>query len=522
MILRSSPSSGRALGKIICVSALFISACQSASPQPVAPPSASGTPLSEPTQVTHDEPAISEDMPVDPTTLPTPTTAPDVAPGTIIVNQTTVLDARQGEEVEILFGGLASQTIRLDATLTEGGADYELRLVDMFGNYVASIESNPSLMLHSIAEFTLPYSGTYRIVILTLDGVATLQIVVTTLSSSSGGGYLSGLGSAIDGRMGAERVYHMYQFPLTQGETVTIGARASVLGSPDLNLTLYGPDGRYITEVSDLAPPDNLDAILPGFVAPLSGTYTAIVTNYGGTFGEYEFSISQGTDPLPSEGEPDIVYDVSYWAQFYDQSNLRVTFDGNVGDVLRVEVTEVDKELDVGIYLYSPFDQVIAFAVNSEEQWGEDQVLSEMQLPYGGRYNLELRPVGSGQASFKIVHLTREDVTGGGRFDDEGGGSLYGSFLLPHVFHFYQFSANAGDRITLNVHSVSEAGQLDIAFAVIGPNGLQVAFADDSQGDNPADPALVAYQVTRTGVYTVVVYLLNEATGTYELELHRE
>ncbi|MBN1426904.1 MAG: PPC domain-containing protein [Anaerolineae bacterium] len=483
---------------------IFLLACQFSAP---------GQPQATPLPTLPDLAAAT----AGPATI-TPAPEEGVTPGTVILDQTTPLSATQGDNVELVFDAVALQVINLDSTLVDGTLDYKLSLVDKFGNLLVSLESNPGVMVESLPEFAVPYEGTYRIVLSPSKGEGNLHVVVTGLASASGGGIVGGIGQIADGMISSPRVYHTYQISLNQGDIITVSAKANVLGSPDMHLTLYGPDGQYITEADDVAPPVDLDAIVTGHVVSISGVYTAIVSSVGTAIGAYTFEITSDAIPPEAQGDPDIIYNHEYRAAFYEGSNLTATFDGNIGDVISIEVFNLDEEVDLDIYLRSPFGQIIAYAVGEKE--GEDEAINEVQLPYAGRYQLELKPYGAGHASFR-ANLLPNSATGGGTFGDELSKVLPGSFAQPTVFHVYQFNANAGDRISLAVHSVNQNGELEIGFALLGTNGLQLIFADDSTGDNPSDPEL-DYQVTQTGTFTVIVYSFNDATGTYDLVYSRK
>lgn len=467
------------------------------------------------------QPSVLPSLP--PVTSAPPTTAatsqPGFAPGTVIIDQTNPLSAAQGNKVELAFDTIAFQVIRLDSTLVGGTLDYELQLVDKFGNFLAVLKSGPGVSTESLTEFTLPYEGTYRIVLSPIEGDGNVQVVITALGSASGGGMMQSIGEGAGGMMGSPNVYHTYAFPLTQGDVVTIAAKANVGVAPDTHLSFFGPDGRFISEADDVAAPTDLNAVVPGYVVTVSGVYTVIVNSVGSAIGAYTFSVTSDTTPPEAEGAPDIVYDSEYRADLIEGSNLDVTFDGAVGDVLSLEAFNADPEVDIDMYLRSPFGQIIAYAVGVNK--GEGAAINEVQLPYAGRYQLELKPHGVGQASFRVNRLTT-GATGGGIFGDEIAKVLPGSFSRPNVFHFYQFNASAGDKISLVVYSVSQEGQLDIGFALLGPTGLQLVFADDSTSDNPPDPELADYEVTQTGVFTVIVYSFTNAIGTYELDYSRK
>lgn len=467
------------------------------------------------------EPSVLPSLPPVTSALPTTaaTSQPGLAPGTVIIDQTNPLSAAQGNKVELAFDAVAFQVISLDSTLVGGTLDYDLHLADKFGNFLAVLKSAPGVSTESLAEFTLPYEGTYRIILSPIEGDGNVQVVVTALASASGGGMMGSIGEGAGGMMSSPNVYHTYAFPLTQGDVVTIAARANVAGAPDTHLAFYGPDGRFISEADDLAPPTDLDAVVPGYEVPITGVYTAIVNNVGSPIGAYTFSVTSDTTPPESEGEPSIVYDSEYRADLIEGSNLNVTFDGAVGDVLRIEVFDPDPEVDVDMYLKSPFGQIISYAISPNK--GEGTAINEVQLPYAGRYQLDLKPRGAGQASFRVNRLIA-GATGGGIFGNELTKVLPGSFSQPNVFHVYQFNASAGDKISLVVYSVNREGQMDLGFALLGPNGRQLVFADDSISDNPPDPELVNYEVNQAGVFTVIVYSFTNATGTYELEYSRK
>ncbi len=506
----SQPRAALAMAGFVLVMGL-LAACQRAAP----PPPAEAPPDEG---VLDPRVAPAEVLPAE-DGQPEPEITPGYAPGTIILD-TTQNVSLEGGAVEAAFDSPAMQAIRIDVNAIGGTARYEWRLVDKFDNALAFLESDGTAQAEAIAEFTLPYAGTYRVRLTPLEGAGTRQVVVTALDAPSGGAAFSSPGETGDGALTVEHVYHTYTFPLVEGQVVSIAAQAATAGQPDTRFDLYGPDGRLLAQADDTTPGIDLDAVLPGFVAPLPGTYVAIVTNFAGTSGDYRFTVSAGDEPPLAEGEPDLAYDQQVRAAFFEGSPLSLSFDGALGDPLRIEVFDVEPGLDLDVRVISPFGQVIAYAIDSGP--GQSEQIREMQLPTAGRYWLELTPFGSGQASFRVVQLQPGDLTGGGAFGDEPSGRRSGTINAPGAFHTFQFNARAGNRVTLVVTSQSTSGALDLGFALLGPDGRQTAFADDSTGGNPADPELRSYSLTQTGVYTVIVYSFNNALGTYELEYTRQ
>lgn len=497
----------------LALAGLLASACGRRMPVPQMPvtPQEGGPPTGTSVPEPESQAAAGEQP------LPTPQAL--YTPGSIILDSSQTVSL-EGGPVELSFDSPARQVIRVDVNAIGGALRYELQLLDKFNNALAHLESRSAEASESIAEFALPYQGAYRIILMPLEGAGTRQIVVTALDAPSGGGTQAALSSWATAAVMAGHVYHTYAFPLAEGQVVTLAARAATPGQPDTHLDLYGPDGRLLAQADDALPGEDLDAVLAGFVAPLGGEYVAIITNLADTRGEYRFAVTPDDVPPPAEGEADLVYDREYRAAFYEGSLLNLTFDGTVGDPLRIEVYAPDPSVDVDLRLYSPFGQVIAYALDNGS--GEGERISEMQLPYTGQYRLEFTPYGSGEASFRLEQLDPSTLTGGGVFGDELAATRTGRLEAPGTFHYFQFNAEAGDRITLVAQSESSVGLLDLGFAVLGPDGRQMVFADDSTSENPSDPELRGYEVSLTGTYTVVVYSFNDAQGTYELRYERQ
>ena len=246
--------------------AFLLTACGGGAPATT--PAATATPVSNgPSLQTQPVPQLAPTAtPEQPATAPPPSSG--VAPGTVMLDQTTNVSVSSGN-VEMDFTAGAWQVVRVDASEIGGVVDFELRLVDAFNNIIGKSTSIQSEQGASIDEFTLPYDGMYRVVLAPSNGDGSVQVKVTALDAPSGGGQVS-LGDSLTGTMSVKVVYHTYQVSLTGGAVVTFAAVATTNGQPDPSLVLYGPDGRFVAEADDVQPPDNLNAVLPGFVAKLA------------------------------------------------------------------------------------------------------------------------------------------------------------------------------------------------------------------------------------------------------------
>lgn len=439
------------------------------------------------------------------------------APGTILIDQEMTLNAFNTEPVNLPFQSQRDLVFRVDAKLTAGVLDYNLELVNSAGIVMAHLEARAGQSNISIKEFTAPFAGDYAVRIQPVSGGGTLQVVLTVMDAPSGGGTLSAVPGSMEASFYDSGVIQTFRFDLEADQLYTIGAFAALRGLPDTYLMLFGPDGGLLETVDDIQAPNDLNAVLLGFKPAQTGEYTALASPVNQSRGSYILSIGPGDELVPVVGEPDIAINSDYRAKFIDGDTLELTFDAALGDAISVEVVDLAEDLLIDVYLYSPYGQIIAYTAYDGTGSGRDQIISEIQLPYEGRYLLELIPVGSGEATFRILPLEAALLTGGGVFSDETVATRSGAFTASGAFHVYQFTAEAGDLVTLRLNSTTERGTLDIGFALISPDGLQVTFVDDVLGGEDLDPALVDYEVAESGTYTVIVYALTDGTGTYEI-----
>jgi hypothetical protein len=451
-----------------------------------------------------------------PTAIVTDVPGGFAAPGTVLVDQQLDLSIGQVEGDYVAFEALAGQVIRIEVLPSGNPVRYGLALVDRFGTSLASASMEPGQASVPISEISLPYDGEYRVYLTAEEGNGSVQITVSAGDKSTGGGEVEELPIYAKGEV-VPAAYHLYYFPLSMGQPVTIAARASGAASSELLVTLIGPDGRASESPETSDAMKGHDVILYAYTAPVSGTYLAVISTEDRAAASYTFSVTSDTEPPTPEGPPGILYNQPYRAKFSDKSNLKTSFDGTVGDVIRIDIGQPPADLDIDIYLYSPFGQVIAFALGSPA--GQGEILTEVQLPYTGRYTLELRPTGSGESSFQVSRLGADTVTGGGSFGSDDAAQRTGVFSERNVFHVYQFNGVAGDDIIIVATPADQT--LHIGLSLIGPTGLQIAF-DGNIEPSASGPKTMRLSLTQSGNYSLIIYTLDGTSGTYDLEFARE
>lgn len=95
-----------------------------------------------------------------------------------------------------------------------------------------------------------------------------------------------------------------------------------------------------------------------------------------------------------------------------------------------------------------------------------------------------------------------------------GRGERKSDTLQANEEHTYTFSANSGDRITLEL--VAQDSDLDPFLALYDPSNHQVASNDDFDGLN----SMLEFQIAQSGTHTILVRGYGDTGGRYELRFN--
>ncbi|NDJ51727.1 MAG: hypothetical protein GYB68_01430 [Chloroflexi bacterium] len=449
---------------------------------------------------------------------------PDLAPLTVqptspvLLTDTRIFDAEEVSNESFEFSAGAGRVIRIDAQVIEGTLDYQLILRNDSDVVLARIPAG-ELGNARLNEFNIPRDGRYQLEVSAQSGRGALQVTIEMIDSATGGGILQGFEIAEAAVLGQSNVFHTYRFTLREGDIISIGAISDAYAEPDTAMLLFGPDGGLVAEAQDREAPVDLDAVLPAFEVPQSGTYVAIVSATDDTMGPYTFVVNpvDEADLLPPT-EPDVQVGNAYRVGFAAEDPLLVTFDAQLGDALAIDVFDLTEDFAPGLYLYAPGGQTLAFVVGNPDLPGQPVRIDEIQLPFSGRYTLEIRPNVDGQASLQISSLN-DQISGGGFYFDANSFATSATIEAPRVFHVYQVNASAGDLISVELSSSTLTGELNLAMALLDPSGNQLVFVDDTP--TSSDPSLQLYQIQATGSYVLVVYSLTIGTGSYDISYER-
>lgn len=220
-----------------------------------------------------------------------------------------------------------------------------------------------------------------------------------------------------------------------------------------------------------------------------------------------------GTDaPTAHSGAPagDLL-DVTSEVPTLDQSRA-FSFTAEAGDVVRVDATRRQQEVDLVVELRAPDGSLLAFDDDSGP--GYEPQIAAAELSVDGSYSV-------------VVKMFAPEANGGfrlkvSRLPDSAGGTThrtYGEFTSPGGRFELPVELVAGESIEIVTKSES-VNVADLFLELVGPGG-EVAASDDDSGEY-ADPVIRGFEVTSTGTWTVRLRP-NEAAdlGAFWVEVNR-
>jgi hypothetical protein len=256
----------------------------------------------------------------------------------------------------------------------DGGAHYNLSVkssdfvpwLDLFdpeGNYLEPVTDDPSDDGASrYRSYVLPMDGAYTVVVRPVDENATGGFVLTISPLSmillSANWCLRDIavGQVLADETLLPRMKCYYEFTGAADSPVTI-AMESTDGSFDPLLELNDPDGVRETDNDDASPNDR-NSLIQGHVLESTGTYVIVARAYDDTQGgQFDLSLSAAA-PVP----PTPVFcggTIRYGQPINDTirsagGECRFEFTGVRGDVVTIEMTRQDAQLDPFLTLEGP------------------------------------------------------------------------------------------------------------------------------------------------------------------------
>ena len=298
------------------------------------------------------------------------------------------------------------------------------------------------------------------------------------------------IGATVEGTLGPDSPAVIYNFIGQAGDVVAITMESSDL---DSYLRLGDQRGNQLLLDDDGA--DDLNARIGPVRLPEDGAYVVVASSFDNVVSEgAEIEVGDFTLTITAFEPEEISYPIEVEGELDEDEVLHLySFEGTMGDILRISLDSEDFD---PLVVLAEANNLSAPVVRDDDS-GED--LNSLIVPYvvpvTGTYYLtaiSYRSDDGGDYTLGIEQLEAEPLAYGESADV----SLSREEQPAAIF---SFEAAEGDTIDIIVESATE---LDTTLTLLGPDGSQVAFNDDTTGRNPA---LLGQALPGAGTYTLIV-----------------
>jgi hypothetical protein len=411
------------------------------------------------------------------------------------------------------FNGESDQYATISLVPMEEGIDLTLSLIEPTGGVMIGVDDGYADDLEVLTDIPLPEGGTYLIKVgefFNESGTYELSLTLSDEPQSGGGGRIA-LGQEITSEID-ENSEHTWIFEGTADKSITIVVN-SLNEQLDVILELYDPLGRELLSLDEGFAGDS--EVLTGFELPVTGEYIIIVRGFAGNGGVYGLSLDEGAESTEN---------------FYDAGNLASGdirreslredeahawfFDGVVGNEVVIEVTPLESNLDMDIWLLDPDLQQLV--VKDDFLAGEPETI-EYELAADGKYLVLVQEFFGEPGDYEIIlNTSEEDVL-------EIAGTLTYSQTVTGEFGAdewvgWTFNGEANEIVNVVLAPIVE--DRDLVIVLMDPAGNPALTVDASLSGLPE--RLLAYQLGEGGEWTIVVQEFFSEPGSYELTLTKQ
>lgn len=389
---------------------------------------------------------------------------------------------------------LSPQLATLDLTMT---------LISPSGQTIAQVDNGYADEIETAVDLRLLETGPYVVEVgefFNQPGGYTLSLVLSAQPLFGGGGAV-GIGQTIQGNLPPDG-QHVWRF------TAEAGATVSVVLNPvnfDVVLNVYAPDGRSLIELDEGFSGDA--EIVSGLVLPTGGEYTILVRSFAGGSGSYSLTLTEGGDNIASFYDAgDLAYGDTKPETLQENEAHAWFFNGHAGDQIMAEVTPLDNNLDLDVWLLDPnlarltaVDSTLAgqpeYLVFTLPQDGQFLLLVRDFFGEPGRYEINLTAVPA--SAPLIVGTLRYGVP-------VQGGLVTGQSAL------WQFDGRLGDTVSIVLQP--DSSQTDLRLSLVDVSGARILEVDQAGAGQPEQ--IASFTLTADGIWGVLVEeFFGEAVG---------
>ncbi len=408
-----------------------------------------------------------------------------------------------------LGGNYATITLKPD----EGIVDLTLNLIDPDGNILTSMDNGYAGDIEVLTDVSLPTAGNYVIEVSEFFNEAAgyeLNLLLTDEPQSGGGGPIR-LGQEVYSEL-PENGEHLWAFQGTAGQAVTM-ILTSHTDQLDVILEFRGPDGSELVLLDEGFAGD--PELLTGYEITVTGEYVILVRGFAGHGGPYSLFLDAG-------GESTV--------NFFDAGNLQYGesgretlredeahawfFDGEAGDEVTIEVSPLEPNLDMDIWLLDP--ELRQLATKDEFLSGESEKI-EQSLPVNGQYLLLVREFFGEPGDYEVAL----DVSGGNILEIAGSISYSQTITgtLPAGKQVgWTFWGQFDEIVNIKLSPIN--GNRDLVIILLDPIGNTATSVDSSLSGLPE--SLEGFRLTYEGQWMIVIQEFFNEGSDYELQLFRQ
>ncbi len=329
-------------------------------------------------------------------------------------------------------------------------------------------------------------------------GQAEAPTQMPTAAPAAGPGREIQIGATVEGTLGPDSPTVIYNFIANAGDVVTITMESSDV---DSYLRLGDQRGNQLLFDDDSA--SDLDARIGPVRLPEDGAYVVIASSFDNVVSDgAEVEVGDFTLTI-TPYEPDaITYPATVEGTLEADAVLSVySFEGRTGDIIRISLDSEDFD---PLLMLTEANNVTSPTIRDDDSGPElNSLIAPYIIPASGTYFLtavDLDGSGGGDYTLGIELLEPTPLA----YSELAELSLSRQEQPAGI---YRFEAAEGDIVDIIVESPTE---LDTTLTLLGPDGSQVAFNDDTTGRNPA---LIGQALPGAGSYTIVVQAFSRSNS---------
>ena len=414
------------------------------------------------------------------------------------------------------FEGETGQVVTV--TLESNDFDAYLTLLRPDGDTIATDDDSAGNLNARIANFSLPESGTYTLVVSGSSGFSTGSFTLSTATAAvqptatpiaNAPGTIS-LGETVNGAL--IQGPNAHTFAGKAGQVVTIE-----LDSTAFDAYVQLKDSNEIELASDDDSAGNLNARIENFRLPADDTYSIVVSSFDNTAtGDYTLTLSEGggtVTPVPPTNVPAgseiAIGDTVNGTLSGGSLTASYTFQGEAGQI--VTITATSEDFDSYLRL---LDSSATELITDDDSAGNlDSRIAFYALPSSDTYTIVVESFDSAGGSYSLS-LSAAEVE-----PIEYTQTINGELTESQSSAGYRFSGAAGDVITITLRSSAFDAYLSLNQ---GGSGSSYALITDDDSAGGSDARIGPYTLPATGEYIITVSSYDSTvTGAYTLELNR-